>query len=194
MPLLLIFKPFWDFLTGLPWQVWAAIVCIVAAYFGVTAYGDAQRLDERRAWQDKIAKADAEWQIKIDAINAANRTRMADHAEAIAAISTHYQTELKNAQAQRVADRAAVQRGALRLSDPGATDFACLARANRAGTSPSGRDDRAPGQLSDAAAEFLLELVADADDVARQLTAAQAVIVEDRKLCGRQGEPTAPIP
>ncbi len=67
MPFLPLLKLAWDFLAGLPWQLWVAIICLVAAFFGVRAYGDAQREDEARIWQAKIAAAQAKFAAKVKA-------------------------------------------------------------------------------------------------------------------------------
>lgn len=86
----------------------------------------------------------------------------------------------------RARNAAAVAAGE-RLRDPGAT--ACTARP---GGSPAGApgpaagvsDGAAPGELSAALTGFLLDLADEADDVARQLASAQAVIVAQQKACG----------
>ncbi len=102
------------------------------------------------------------------------------HAQRLAAIDSRHQQEF--ADAQTAADRtvADLRHGALRLRKQLAAT-SCPAGLQFAGPSP-GVDIEAPG-LRPEDAGFLVRL---ADECDADLRAAQAVIDEDRRLCGSQ--------
>ncbi len=160
----------------------------VAAWIGsLVAVGWWQRTDgataERDAWLTRENAALVRAAEEIDRLHAAARRAERATGEAIAAISANYQQELRHAEDQRNRDRAAVRAGTLRLRDPAAPALrACVGAAAEPAAGAGERDGRAPGELSDAAAEFLLDLALDADDTARQLAACQRVIAEDRRM------------
>ena len=169
-----------------PWAIVGALLLWLASLAGV---GWWQRTDgaavERADWQARENKTLRTANAKIQELEAKAKADTSAHAQALAAASSEYERMLQNANAQRAKDRAAVLAGTLRLRDNGATGL----RACGSGISPpvagaSLGDGRAPGELSAAASGFLLDLAADADDIAHQLAQAQAVIIEDRRLCG----------
>lgn len=102
------------------------------------------------------------------------------HAQRLAAIDSRHQQEF--ADAQTAADRTAayLRNGTLRLRKQLAST-GCPAGLQFAGPSP-GEHEEAPG-LRPADAGFLVRL---ADECDADLRAAQAVIEEDRRLCGSQ--------
>lgn len=98
-----------------------------------------------------------------------------------AAISENYQEQLEDEKQKTAALIAANRAGAFRMRDPNAV--ACPPHGGiqpETSTSTGGRDGAAPGELSGAAAEFLLGLAGEADSVARQFAACQAVVRADR--------------
>lgn len=173
-----------------PWL----IVGLGAAWLAsIVAVGWWQREDGRAAervdWQARDNDQIREANRAILRLTENARTAERAHGEAVAAIATHYEKELHDAKTQRERDRALLRTGGLRLRDPAAPGLgACDGTAAAPGTAAGLDHGRAPGQLSDAAAEFLLDLAGDADAVARQLAACQRVVIEDRRslvaLCG----------
>lgn len=109
------------------------------------------------------------------------------HAAALARIDRQRNKEINDAKAQHERDLAAVRSGNLQLRDPGAT--ACRPALSgggsegKAGAAAGQRDAETGGHLSAAASGFLLGLVNEADDIARQLAAAQQVIEEQIRTC-----------
>ena len=163
----------------IPWPWRALAIVLLCAASGVIGWLDgAQHAGvEALAHERDAAQAVAE---RVQALQLQARAAEQRYALALADISTDYQRRLNDATQQRAADRAALRAGALRLRDPGgAAD--CRGAAAEAGAGSAGRDGRAPGDLSPAAAGFLLELASDADDVARQLAACQRVVEADRQ-------------
>lgn len=103
-----------------------------------------------------------------------------EHAEKLALIGQVYQKEFQHAEELRRTDVARARDGALRLRVPGTL---CPSPAGEAGPAAAGGDGPAQGELPGPIAADLLELAHDADQVARQLTAAQAVIEAQRRTC-----------
>lgn len=145
----------------------------------------AGRTTERAEWQDReIGELRTANQKILDITTAARRAEH-ENAAALAAVATDYERKLDAAKDRHARDIAAVRSGALRLRDPHSAGLpACGSAAAPVGTGAGGRDGPAPGELSEAAAGFLLQLTDDADAVAEQLAACQRVVIEDRRLGG----------
>lgn len=125
--------------------------------------------------------------VERDRINAAldeARERIAvlmqDHKKLLDQLEADYKKEKEDAEARRVRDVAAARSGALRLRVPGTL---CPAADGATAGTASGSDDAATGELPGPIAADLFTLVHDADEVARQLARAQAVIVAQRQTC-----------
>jgi hypothetical protein len=173
------------------WRIAAALAVVVALAGAVWWVRDSGVQAERERWQVKMIKSEAHWQAQLDAANVANRANERRSAQAIADVSTYYQREIKNVDAQKNVDRGSVQRGSLRLFDrvdPSSStrhnDCRPLPAAGDATAPAVGRDGGEAWELSRAAVTNLFDLVNDADAVVAQLSAAQSVIAEYQKLCG----------
>lgn len=162
----------------------AAGILWVASLAGVGWWQNAAgHTAERVEWQDRENKELREANAKIVALTEAERRKDGDHAQALVDISTAYQKDLAHEKDKRARDVAAARAGTLVLRYDTAGLEADRCSRPAPGTGPGGRDGAASGQLPPAVAADLLGLVDDADDVARQLAAAQQVIVEDRRRC-----------
>ncbi len=170
------------------WRIAAAFAVVAAFAAALWWIRDTGVQSEREHWQAKMATAKAEWQAELDKANAANRATERQSAKVIADVSTYFQTELKNVQAQKTADRDAVQRGGLRLFDPfftsGQDTCRKLPGARDALAAAGGRDGETGSELSRPTAANLLDLANDANAIVKQLDAAQAVIIEYQRVCG----------
>lgn len=169
----------------------AAFVGAVAG--GLWLYGESRYQEgvraERGEWNGrKVAELEAA-NAEIVRLNAAAREAETWHVNALSSLSTRYQVTLKNAQERHSNDLAAVRAGTLRLRDPDAPLRldACRDPGAAPGAGTGGLDGAAPGELSRAAAEFLLDFAADADGVAEQLSGCQAVIAADRMMGDEHG-------
>lgn len=138
---------------------------------------------ERHAAELQAANAE------IVRLSTAARAAESWHANTLSDLSQRYQVTLKNAQERHSNDLAAVRTGALRLRDPDASlrFDACRGPGAAPGAGAGGLDGAAPGELSRAAAAFLLAFAADADGVAEQLSGCQAVITADRMMGDEHG-------
>lgn len=148
-----------------------------------TMYGHNEGVHAERArWQarenQQLAEANAKIRELTDAARAAERI----HTEALNSVSDHYQGELRDAKKRHDDDLAAVRDGGLRLRDNYAAAVCPdTGRVSETGTGASGHHAAGGTELSREATEFLLGLANEADQVARQLSACQAVIRADRK-------------
>lgn len=170
-----------------PYAIIALLVAWALSLLGVGAW---QRHDgevsERTTWQGRENTELRTANDKIKTLEEGARKAEQDKATALAAISTDYERKLIDAAKQRALDSAAVRTGALRLRDPNPTGLrACGSLGTEVAAGTGRRDGGATGELSEAAAGFLLDLANDADDVARQLSSCQRVVIEDRAAAGR---------
>lgn len=163
---------------GIPWRL-VVVVVLVASAAGL---GYVEGLTHEQVRSARAATAQAQ-QAAADITRLQQQARDTErqHAEAVAAISTDYEGRLHDLDTRRAADRAALLAGALRLRDPGAPVRPGDCAAAPAPAPSGGRDGPAPGELSPAAAGFLLDLADDADRVAEQLATCQRVVMEDRR-------------
>lgn len=167
-----------------PYLIIGLLIAWGASLFGVGYWqNDAGHVSERTTWQTRENTELRDVNAKIKTLEEGNRKAEQQHATALASVSTDYERKLSDANKQRAADVAAVRAGNLRLRDPSATGLrACGSLGVEVGASPGRRDGGTAGELSAEASGFLLDLASDADDVTRQLTACQAVVVKDREL------------
>lgn len=131
---------------------------------------------ERAEWQAKEIKAD---RAAADKLAQAQRDKAAierKHQAAMVAASEAYQQELKHVRTQKDRVIADLRAGALRLRDPGTRYALGVHPLPGSGPAAGGCDAAAGGKLSDEAAEFLVDLVSEADEVARQLGRCQQVV------------------
>jgi cation transport regulator ChaB len=166
-----------------PYLIIGLLIGWLASLAGVGWWQNkAGHVAERTVWQ---ARENAELRTANDKIKAMQDSARRDeqaHALALNAVSTNYEKELSDASKLRAADIAAIRAGTLRLRDQYPASIYSLGnRSAETGPGPGGRDGPQGAELPAATSEFLLALASDADDVTRQLTACQQVIIEDRK-------------
>ena len=167
-----------------PYVILALLVAWLASTAGV---GYWQRHDGAAqvmvACQRTQAAESARATVAIQAAQTAARAREQQYAAGLATISTTYQEALTHAQTQHTADLAAIRSGALRLRVQYPAAAAVRPGDGSASTTAAtagGRDGSQGSDLPGSVAVDLLALADDADNIARQLAACQAVIVQDR--------------
>lgn len=163
------------------WLYAIALAVIVAAFAGVYVWG---RSDGR-------ALEASEWQQRELAINAATAAKLKEandkliateraHADALAGVSADYQRRLKEADDAKQGVINSLRAGTRKLyigakcPAPGGNAVPGIA------ASPAGPDAEPRAELSEPASEFLVGLASEADAVAVQLAACQAVVAADR--------------
>lgn len=161
------------FLRSIPWPVWGAIALLLAvAWFGHVRY-EAGQLEVQVRWDHERAQH-AELAERQRLVAKAARQARIDRGRQILK-----QLKRGNSDGKAQVDGlvAGVRDGTVRVL-PRFTCPAIPAAAARAGA--GGSDASSPRGLSAADAEFLVRFAGDADDVARQLAACQAVVAADR--------------
>lgn len=166
-----------------PYFLLAIVVAFVVSNIGMYVMGKSDgRTDERAAWMERELVQREAYAKKERELQDAYRKKEQESARDMAAVSAAYQRELNHANAAKDRALADLRAGRLRLRDPGArSQPPCGSGLPEAGAGAAGRDGEARGELSGATAEFLVALAGEADQVARQLAACQAVVIEDRK-------------
>jgi prophage endopeptidase len=168
-----------------------AVLLIVLIVAGFMWYVGSERraafaageVAERGRWQAKESKELSAANAEILRLTKLAQDLEAKRAAALAKASADYQKGLADGKRELDAAVAAARSGALVLRDPGRTTGACPPGGAAAATEPGagGRDGAKGGELSREASAFLLELTGEADAVAKQLTACQAVVRADRE-------------
>lgn len=173
-------KAFGIAMNVLVWCIAAAIVGLALYWAGSSLVNKGktqQQLEQARTENRELAAANA----RIVELQTEVRRKEAVYAAAVNAIQTKFQKDLKHEKTRHDSTVAALRAGTLRLRIPVAS---CPAGGGSAGGAPgtgtSGRDAAPRAELSEPAAEFLVGLASDADQVVHQLTACQAIVAADR--------------
>ena len=155
---------------------WAAIALAVAVAFSMGWRINGWRIQS--AWDAEKAALNAEAARQIQEATDRVLSAERDAAKRVTAVSAKYQTTLKEKQREEAAaiDRARTDGLYLNARCEDATGA-----VPSTSESSSGRHGEARVRLPDATAEALLQLAAEADRVAEQLTACQHFIEEERK-------------
>lgn len=167
-----------------PWLLLAVVIVFGASNAGSYWYGTNVGAEgERVEWQKRENQELAAANKRIVDLTETVRAKESMHAVELANISAQYQKELQDEKSK--ADRviADVRAGARKLRIPVASTYqACgSGEAGKAPAAPFRRDGEARAELSASASSFLIGLANEADQVVRQLTACQAIIMQDRK-------------
>lgn len=180
-----------------PWALLIGVLAFGAATGGAYLYGDhVGATGERVKWQAKESAELSAANAKIIDLTEKARAQESLHAVELASISAKYQEDLQHEKADKDRTIAGIRAGTIRLRDPdaigshtcGGDASAVTAAAQRhngeTGTELQAKDS---GVLSVAASEFIVGIGEEADEIVRQLTACQAVIMQDRKQAERPG-------
>lgn len=170
-----------------PWVKVLAILLLSALLIGAFYfYGDQQfglgEKAERSKWLERENAELVAANSKIKTLEDKYRQQEQDAATAIAVISSQYEKELHRVKTDKDRTIAGLRDGSVRLRIPVASAFNTSGGEAGATASGSGaRDGGARAELSGAAAEFLVGLASEADEVVKQLGACQAVVNADRE-------------
>lgn len=162
----------------------AATVGLLALlhFYGQHQFAQGEAAEHAR-WVVRENKALQAANAEISQLNQQARDQERQHAEAVAHISTQFQEQLHHVQSQKDSVIADLRAGAVRLRipvNPAATSAACSGIPAEAFASASRRDGETRADLSEAAAEFLIELASEADEVVHQLASCQTLLQADR--------------
>lgn len=157
----------------------AAYAAALAALLGFGWYVRHQGvMAERARWEAKAAKDLQTYNDELQRLTAETRAKELAAAERQARADQTYQENLAHAQADRDSALARLRAGTLRLRDPAAVQ--AHSGADGATAAPGQRDGAERGRLSESTAAALIGIASDADAIAHQLAACQAVVRSDR--------------
>lgn len=163
-----------------PWIIVGFLVALALAAAGGYARGDHDgKLSEHDQWVTREAALNADAAKKIKEAADSARAEERSKAEKQAQISTDLQAKLQEAENEKNRLAADVRAGKRKLS----ISARCPPRGDPKGAvaAPSGgRDGETRAELPVEASDFLIGLATEADNLARQLSACQAVILSDR--------------
>lgn len=167
-----------------PWLLLGIVVAFVVSNLGSYFTGKSDGADgERLVWTQRENTELTAANAKIAKLHQEARDAEAAHAMAVNLISTTLQGETDAARAETERLKSAARAGTFRLRDPAASrKDACRSAAAETPAGAGQRDEGKGTELSGAASAFLLELTGEADEVAKQLAACQAVVIDDRKV------------
>lgn len=160
----------------------AAIVLTVGAY--IRGHSDGQE-SERLIWQERESEQLRLANAEIVRLNDEARALEQAGAKRIATLAEQHEKEKARAKANHDKFLDDLLAGRIRLYDPGRTASAgaCPSAASATAATAGGGDGEARSELSPALARFLVGEAQRADEVVQQLTLAQGVIEEDRRIC-----------
>ena len=154
-------------------------LAVIAALFAGAVYEREQQREKDVAEFAKERAAQAKVnQDAIAALDAKYRKAEQDHQAAVTQIGVDYAQKLADATDQRNKDVAAARAGALKLRIPPGNPND--SSAPKTGGSSGGGNGAEGGELPQQVTSDLYALADDADQVAKQLSACQAVITADR--------------
>jgi hypothetical protein len=158
------------------------VALLVATAWVIDRHGYQRgQAEERAQWQARESAELADANQLIDKLQRDARAKERAHAAALSVISSRYQEELADANRKHKDVIADIRAGRVRLRDPSAGETSCAGGTAAAPPAAGWRDGPPGGELSRSAAEFLFGLAAEADAVAHQLAACQAVVRRDRE-------------
>lgn len=166
-----------------PWAILIVVALWLASLAGVGYWqNEAGQSQVHADWLKKDNAELNEANVKIVTLTEkarADERRYAQNQADISKILEQERQDAKRKTDQLIADYHA---GTLRLRDPASRQQTGGSSPGAATASPSGCNGGASGELSGTAGEFLLGLSGEADEVAQQLAACQAVIKSDRSV------------
>lgn len=169
-----------------PWIILGVLIAWIGSLVSVGYWQNGVGEEsERVIWQGKENKEIKDANAKILELTYTARDKENKHNVALNDVSKTYQEKLTNVDIEKDKFIAGVRNGTIVLRQP-------ATRSEKAGgsigsetiASASGRDGEARAELYDTTSEFLLSESARADKIVEQLNACQAVVLEDRRLCG----------
>lgn len=164
-----------------PWIILAIVLFWLASLLGAEQYGNhARGTKDDLKYQKRDNKTLSDANAKILELTTKYDAEHAAHEQAIAAADAKLFKERKDAQDITNQLISAARDGRLQFIDTASTDSGG-SKTEAIANSPGGSNAAQGSKLSGTSVAFLLNLTGEADDTARQLTACQAIVVDDRK-------------
>lgn len=156
-------------------------ILIIAGAVSVGVWQNhAGHVSERVVWQGEQNKELALANTKIVELTASAMAEKKQHETNLNTIASNYEKDRQYDKAKTDSLIAKYRSGTYRLRDPGYSSGTSSTPQSGVAPSSSGCNGSTEGGLSVEASGFLLGITGEADEVAKQLSACQAVIVDDR--------------
>lgn len=165
-----------------PWLIVGLGLVWLASLWGVGSWQRGEgRTTERLAWQERENKALAEANVEIKRLTDEARATEHRRVDEMTTLAVNYDKGFRDAEDRRRRDVDAARAGALVLRIPSSACGAGAGEARPPGAAAAGGDGSEGIELPRPIAADLLDLANDADQVADQLRACQAIVTNDRK-------------
>lgn len=165
-----------------PWLLLAiAILWGLSVAASATKWASLKVAEVRSEYLVRDNKALTEANAKITLLQNAARETEARRVAEMSTLATNYAKGFRDAEAQRLRDVAAARDGSLVLRIPASACRPGGGEAAPPGAAAPGGDGAATADLPGSVTADLLALAGEADQVVRQLTACQAIVIADRK-------------
>lgn len=169
-----------------PYLILGIIVILATSHFGALMFGRniANNAAKARLQKETEAKLVQMQSLMTENLRLSNEVRAKEsaHASKLASVSKTYQEELQNVRFEKDKFMASVRAGTIKLHIPkSASSYTTLGQVN---VTASRCDASTESELPRDVTEFLYSEASRADEIVKQLTACQSVVLEDRKICG----------
>jgi prophage endopeptidase len=172
-----------------PYLILGLVVVLAASHLGALMFGRnmANNAAKARLQKETQAKLVQMQTLMTENLRLSNevRAKEAEHAEKLASFSQTYQEQLQNVRMEKDKFVAGVRAGTIRLRIPQPARPSSNNPALDQVNAGAGRcDASAESELPRDVAEFLYSEASRADAIVNQLQACQAIVIEDRRICG----------
>lgn len=172
-----------------PYLILGLVVILATSHLGALMFGRnmANNAAKARLQKETEAKLVQMQALMTENLRLSNQVRAEESAHAIklASVSQTYQEQLQNVRFEKDKFISSVRAGTAKLYIPKSArpsgDYPTLGQVN---ATASRCDASAESELSRDVTEFLYGEASRADEVVNQLTACQAIVLEDRRVCG----------
>lgn len=172
-----------------PYLIIGIIVILASSHFGALMFGRniANNAAKARLQKETEAKLVQMQSLMTENLRLSNEVRAKEsaHATKLASVSKTYQEQLENVKLEKDKFLSSVRAGSTRMYIPKSArpsgDYPTIAQVN---VSASRCDASAESELPRDVTEFLYGEASRADEIVNQLQACQAVVLEDRRICG----------
>lgn len=172
-----------------PYLILGLVVILASSHFGALMFGRniANNAAKARLQKETQAKLVQMQSLMTENLRLSNEVRAEEsaHASKLALVSQTYQEQLQNVRLEKDKFISSVRAGTIKLHIPRSArpdgNYPALGQIT---ASASRCNAPAESELPRDVTEFLYSEAGRADEIVNQLQACQAVVIEDRRLCG----------
>lgn len=172
-----------------PYLILGLVAILIASHFGALMFGrnianNAAKAKLQKETQAKLVQMQSLMEENMRLSNEVRAIESA-HASKLASFSQAYQEQLQNVRLEKDKFISSVRAGTIKLHIPKtARPFGNNTAGAQINASASRCDASAESELPRDVAEFLYGEASRADAIVNQLQACQAIVLEDRRVCG----------